>query len=104
MAYAETARKKSRTHVGLLPAVALGRVTLTMPNIAAHTTNSDTFKIPGTRVGDRVFVQKVSGAAGLFVQSAIVSDIATVTLKVANATAAQVNGAEAAFDYVVFRG
>lgn len=104
MAYTETARKKSRTNVGLLPAVALGRVTLTMPNIAAHTANSDTFKIPGTRVGDHVHVTVESGADGIFVQSAKVTAPNTVTLKVTNATAAQVNGAAAVFQYVVFRG
>ena len=104
MAYTETARKKFRSLIGLSTAVALGRVTLTMPQINAHVTNSDTFKVPGARPGDLVFVMVESGSDGLYVQSAKVTDIGTVTLKVGNATAANVATAAATFAYRVVRG
>lgn len=97
MAYTETARKKFRSLIGRIA----GIVTFTLPNINATTTNSDTFKVPGARVGDVIVVTPLSIADGLFVVGAEITSINTVTLKIRNITGSTVNGASTKFGFVV---
>jgi hypothetical protein len=104
MAYTETARKRARTAAGIFPAVSAGTITFTAPGINTVTTNTDTFNVPGSKVGDLVFVSPKAIAAGLYVEGAEITAPGTLTVKLRNPTAGTIAGAATQLSYIVLRG
>ena len=65
---------------------------VTVPNLAANVTATQTVTVNGVQVGDFVFVNQQSTVAGISVENVFVSAANTVTMLWSNTTIAAVNG------------
>lgn len=65
---------------------------VTVPNLPANSTATQTVTVPGVLVSDFVFWNQLSVVAGISVENAFVSAANTITFLWSNTTVAAVNG------------